>query len=65
MVILMKLGSSFYPTVGGSGILALHENLALSEKLLMAGWNRVLEKYSKKRVVSLYEDLYESIEFKR
>lgn len=42
-------------------ILALHENPALREKLGMAGRNTVLEKYSKKKVVSLYEDLYKSV----
>ncbi len=46
-------------------ILTLHENPALREKLGKAGRNMVLEKYSKKRVVSLYEDLYESVAFKR
>ncbi len=46
-------------------ILALHENPALREKLGMAGRNTVLEKYSRKKVVSLYEDLYKSVAFNK
>lgn len=46
-------------------ILALNENPELREKLGTAARNTVLEKYSKKRVVSLYEDLYEGAVFKR
>jgi len=46
-------------------ILALHENSALREKLGIAGRKTVLEKFSRNRVVSLYEDLYESVAFKR